>query len=209
MQQDYTFYILMNIDLKYQQQGYNRIAGVDEAGRGAWAGPLLAAAVVMSGPRLRGVADSKTLTAIQRKRLFPHILKRAASCAIVSVDQTTIDTLGLHESNKLALSLAVTYLDVKPDIALIDGFVIQHYLPVERVINGDAISYSIAAASIIAKVMRDSLMTKIDQYDARYRFAQHKGYGTAVHQTLLIRHGVSILHRKSFKPVKRVLDSKS
>lgn len=199
----------MNLDNKYRKRGYTTIAGADEAGRGAWAGPLLAAAVVMSGPRVRGVADSKTLTATQRQRLFPHILERAASCAIVSVDQTTIDTLGLHESNKLALSLAVTYLDLEPDIALIDGFAIQHYVPVERVINGDAISYSIAAASIIAKVMRDSLMTKIDQYDARYRFAQHKGYGTQLHQNMLAAHGISILHRKSFKPVKQALDSKS
>lgn len=198
----------MNIDVKYREKGYHLIAGVDEAGRGAWAGPLVVAAVIMPDQKLvkkiSGVADSKKLTHLQREKLFPKIVQAALSCVVVSLNQTEVDQLGVHQANLFALSYALTHLDLAPDIALVDGFQLDHFLPTVRVIHGDAISYTIGAASIVAKVVRDFLMTGIDQVDPRYQFAQHKGYGTELHQDCLRVHGVAVWHRQSFAPIQRL-----
>lgn len=198
----------MNIDSKYLQQGYRFIAGADEAGRGAWAGPLVAAAVIMPDQaaykKIPGVTDSKQLSHTQRKKLFPKIVQTALSCVVVCVNQTEIDQLGVHQANIFALSYALTHLEPAPDIALIDGFQLNHFLPTVRVIHGDTISYTIGAASIVAKVVRDFLMSGIDQIDPRYQFARHKGYGTALHQVALHTYGVNRWHRQSFAPIQQL-----
>ena len=181
------------------------IAGADEAGRGAWAGPLVAAAVIMpNGAFIPGVRDSKQLTPQQRARLFPNIVRSAICCSVVSVPQHDIDQLGVHQANLFALSYAITHLEVAPDLVLIDGFAIDHYLPTQRLVHGDARNYTIAAASIVAKVVRDTLMQWLDQSDNRYGFAQHKGYGTALHQAALSKFGATNWHRLSFAPIAKL-----
>jgi ribonuclease HII len=196
----------MNIDSRYYKQGYKLLAGVDEAGRGAWAGPLVAAAVMMpSDQRIRGVADSKQLTPKQRQALLPKILQQAVSCTVVSLSQTEVDQLGVHQANLFALSHCITHLDPQPDLVLVDGFALDHFVPTQRVVHGDALSYHIAAASIVAKVVRDTLMQALHITDGRYQFAQHKGYGTAAHQASLATYGVTSWHRQSFAPIQKLL----
>lgn len=186
-------------------QSVKYIAGVDEVGRGAWAGPLVAAAVIMPRKRINGIMDSKQLTYKQRERLFPKIIQSAVCWSVVSVTQKELDKFGLHKTNIFALSYALTHLDIEPDLALIDGFALDHYIPTLRVVGGDRKSYNIAAASIIAKVVRDQMMQWVDQIEGRYAFGRHKGYGTAQHKKYLIKFGPSDLHRKTFAPVQRML----
>lgn len=193
------------MEAKLYNQGMKYIAGVDEVGRGAWAGPLVAAAVIMQRKRIRGINDSKQLSASQRDALFPKIIAQAVCWSIVSIPQHEVDAFGLHKANMFALSYALTHLDIEPDIALVDGFVINHFIPTQRVISGDQKSYSIAAASIIAKVVRDRMMQRADQIDGRYAFARHKGYGTQLHQKRLEKYGPGAWHRKTFAPVQRLL----
>lgn len=182
------------------------VAGADEAGRGAWAGPLVAAAVIMPpGRRIRGVHDSKQLTPKQRTALFPNILAQALSCSVVSMSVTEVDQLGVHQANMFALAHCITHLDPAPDLVLVDGFQLNHFIPTERVIHGDATTYQIAAASIVAKVVRDTLLQFMHVHDARYGFSHHKGYGTARHQAQLKRFGPSVWHRRSFAPIARLL----
>lgn len=196
----------MNIDSRYYKQGYQLIGGVDEAGRGAWAGPLVAAAVVMPpGHYLKGINDSKLLTHQQRVALLPKILTSALSCVVVSMSQTEIDQLGVHQANLFALSHCITHLDPQPELVLVDGFRLDHFVVTERIVHGDARSYSIGAASIVAKVVRDTLMQSLHYNDPRYGFAAHKGYGTPQHQAQLKLHGVSSWHRQSFAPIHKLL----
>lgn len=196
----------LDFDQQYYKQGYNYIAGVDEVGRGCWAGPLVAAAVIMPrDERVSGVADSKQLSEKQREQLFESLLRAALACSVVCITPKEIDQFGLHRANVFALSYCLTHLSMTPDVALIDGFALEHFIPTVRVVEGDAKSYTIAAASIIAKVMRDRLMRQLDQVDGRYGFAQHKGYGTALHRTQLQHYGVTQWHRRSFAPIKSML----
>lgn len=194
-----------NIDNDFYAQGYTLIAGADEAGRGAWAGPLVAAAVIMPRQQIIGMNDSKKLTPLKRRSLFDEIMQQAVCWAIVSINQTEIDQHGVHKANIFALGEAITGLRIVPDIALIDGFALQHTIKTERIIHGDALSYSIAAASILAKVTRDRLMCLADKYDDRYAFTQHKGYGTQLHQDRLQQHGVASWHRQSFAPIQQLV----
>ncbi|MBI2415904.1 MAG: ribonuclease HII [Candidatus Kerfeldbacteria bacterium] len=190
------------VDDHFIRRGTSLIAGVDEAGRGAWAGPLVAAAVIMPRLRIAGVNDSKQLTARQREQLYQGIIEQAISWSVVSIGIDQIDTLGVHAANLFALSYVLTHLAVMPDLALVDGFTVAHYLPTKRLIHGDQLSYAIAAASIVAKVVRDQMMQQLDHADDRYGFAQHKGYGTRQHQQALQQHGVSLWHRRSFAPIR-------
>lgn len=197
---------MKTIDHAIYRQGYKRVAGADEAGRGAWAGPLVAAAVIMPTDNfITGVKDSKQLSPEQRLRLYYCIIKQAICWSVVCVTPAEIDQLGVHQANCLALSYVLTHLDVAPDIALIDGFIIQHYLSTQAVKGGDALSYSIAAASIVAKVTRDRLLCMLHTQEPRYGFAQHKGYGTKQHQSRLSEFGVTPWHRQSFAPVRQLL----
>lgn len=192
--------------------GYEHIAGIDEAGRGCWAGPVVAAAVVM--PRhLLGAAtrppadDSKVLTAIQRELAYRRITAVANGVGVGIVPAYIIDALGIVPATRLAMTIALLSLPRKVDALLIDALPLGTItLPQQVLIKGDARCYSIAAASIVAKVTRDRLMTTADRAYPGYGFAQHKGYGTAAHQRALHTLGVSDLHRKTFRPVMQCED---
>lgn len=194
----------------YRQKGYSLIAGVDEVGRGCIAGPVVAAAVILpDSVMLEGVADSKQLSARERSRLFPHILSTCISFGIGIVSVPCIDDINILQASLLAMHQALSRLRVCPDIALIDGNQkISRPLscPQETLVDGDARCLSIAAASIVAKVARDRLMASLDRDYPHYQFSSHKGYGTALHRKMLAAHGVTVHHRRSFAPVKMMLE---
>jgi ribonuclease HII len=194
------------------EAGCLAIAGVDEAGRGAWAGPLIAAAVVLPAPtcrddeallaQLAGVRDSKTLSAEQRERLLPTIAAAARGVGIGSVPAEELDQIGLGAANRLAWQRAIAALPLVPDHLLLDAFRLPGVpQPQTPLIRGEQESLSIAAASIVAKVHRDRLLHALDGEFPDYGFARHKGYGTAAHQAALLEHGPCNAHRFSFGPV--------
>ncbi len=184
--------------------GHRHIAGVDEAGKGAWAGPLVAAAVILPNDfDPLTVNDSKLLTPDQRERLFVHITQNAVSWAVSVIPAKYIDQYGIVPANKKALLDAIKKLHVKPHAVLVDAVKIKHgKKPVKAIIDGDAQVLSIAAASIVAKVVRDTLMTGEHRLHPLYEFNIHKGYGTPRHQALLNQHGPSPIHRHSFRPIR-------
>lgn len=196
------------IEAELWHAGYRRIAGLDEAGRGAWAGPVFAAAVVLPpepdahAPLLGRVDDSKRLTAAQRERLFDVIHRHALAVGVGSMSAAEIDRAGIGPANRRALAAALAALAQPPDFVLLDFFTLPD-LPVSQrgVPHGDAISLSIAAASVIAKVSRDRWIAAQDAVYPGYGFARHKGYGTRQHQAALAQLGPCPLHRGSFAPV--------
>lgn len=185
-----------------RQRGYRRIAGADEAGRGAWAGPLVAAAVILP-VRFPGAGtrDSKLLSPAARERAYDIITRRALAWAVRIEPAAAIDRAGIQAVNLRALVAAVTALNPSADYALIDGWRLTLPLPSERIIHGDALVLSIAAASILAKVTRDRLMVSAHRRYPRYGFNRHKGYGTRQHRDALARRGPCPLHRRSFRPI--------
>jgi ribonuclease HII len=192
------------------QGGFRYVAGVDEAGRGAWAGPLVAAAVILAERRSPGAAtawagvhDSKALTHDRREALYKVIVERALSVAVGSVAPDEIDLLGLTAANELAMARAVRSLPIPPDALLVDAFVLPSVLRTQRaLIRGDARSVSIAAASIVAKVTRDRWMASLAEEFPGYGFEVHRGYGVAVHKNALSRLGPSPIHRLSYAPLR-------
>lgn len=188
-------------------RGHARIAGSDEAGRGAWAGPLVAAAVILPDPfPVRGVRDSKQLSPRQRERLFVRITKQAVSWAVDVVPHDVIDRRGIAAANRRAIERSLAKLHVQPDAVLVDALRVRHgRVPVKAIVHGDAKVLSIAAASIVAKVVRDTLMTTLDHEHPGYGFAQHKGYGTPIHRARLRRLGCSPIHRRSFQPMSAIV----
>ncbi len=189
--------------------GHRRIAGVDEAGRGPLAGPVVAAAVVLDADAIpAGLADSKTLSAVAREALYDAICA-SADLAIAFASATTIDQINIRQASLDAMRRALLGLGVAADAALIDGRDVPAGLPLpaKAVIGGDAKSFSVAAASIIAKVTRDRLMVRCEPAFAGYGLAAHKGYPTAAHRQALIRLGPTQLHRKTFAPVRACLKS--
>lgn len=190
------------------EEGFQRIAGVDEAGRGPLAGPVVAACCCLPKAfRVKHLNDSKQLTADQREVLFQQITTHPEVHYGVSViDVNTIDTINILQASLLAMQKAVDMLAVKPDYLLVDGDKLPRFpIPGKAIVDGDALSISIAAASIIAKVVRDRLMVHLDFQYPQYGFKQHKGYATAKHTQAIHEHGPSLLHRKSFEPVKSML----
>lgn len=189
-------------------QGYRAIAGIDEAGRGCWAGPVVAAAVVL-GPTvlarpalLDGVNDSKQLRPAQRATLEQTIYKHVLGVGIGVVPAYLIDAFGIVEATRLAMETAILHLPLMPDALLIDALTLPRCpLPQRAIIRGDSTSLSIAAASVIAKTARDRLMTNFDRLYPAFRFGAHKGYGTAVHAQAIAEHGATALHRRSFRPL--------
>ncbi|HEY1011078.1 MAG TPA: ribonuclease HII, partial [Herpetosiphonaceae bacterium] len=188
--------------------GCRLIAGVDEVGRGCWAGPVVAAAVIfppaiLEQPELlRGIEDSKTLSASQRDAMAARIGELALGVGVGAAPAFVIDHFGIGPATAWAMAQAVLALPLLPDALLID-WVRLPALPIRQrsMPRGDALSVSIAAASIIAKVRRDRMLAAWDRADGRYGFGAHKGYGTAQHQAALARFGPSALHRRSFRPV--------
>jgi len=194
---------------KLRKQGYAHIAGSDEAGRGAWAGPLVAAAVILPPKhRIRGIRDSKKLSPEARERLYEHITRLALAWSFCVISPRTIDSRGITYANREALHQAIKKLSPHPHAVLIDAVRIDTGIPTRAIINGDEIVQIIAAASIIAKVTRDRMMRRLHQKLPHWGFEQHKGYGTAHHQEMLRRHGISRIHRLSFSPI-RAMATKS
>lgn len=184
--------------------GYHYIAGSDEAGKGAWAGPLVAAAVVLPERfSVKGVKDSKQLAPRQREKLFVRITKNALSWSVEVVSQEVIDRIGIQRANVRAIERALRKLHVEPDAALIDAVKVKFKSkPVKAIIKGDVKVLSIAAASIVAKVVRDALMNGFERQHPGYNFGKHKGYGTMDHHMKLEQLGLSPIHRRSFRPMK-------
>jgi ribonuclease HII len=190
--------------------GHVRIAGLDEAGRGPLAGPVVAAAVVLPyGLLLPGVTDSKQLRPQQRERLFQIIVDAAVAYGIGVVDERTIDTINICEASIMAMEQALEGIIPSPDYLLIDGnFTLPSLSIIQQpVIKGDCLSHSIAAASILAKVTRDRLMNELHERYPQYNFRQHKGYGTREHIALIREHGPCPAHRRTFEPVVSILRS--
>ena len=204
-------------ELELCAQGCALVAGVDEAGRGAWAGPLVAGAVVFPpayahtppedlASELAQLRDSKLLEAPVRERLLCAIEGAALAIGVGIVSPGLIDVIGLGAANRLAMCRAVRELGARPDMVLVDAFKLPSLsIPQRPIIQGDAKCMSIAAASIVAKVTRDHMMQELDVVYPGYGFAQHKGYGTRHHQEALARLGVSPIHRRSYAPIQAVL----
>jgi ribonuclease HII len=191
---------------KYERQaratGAKLIAGVDEVGRGALFGPVVAAAVILpEGCRIPGLRDSKQLTVEERERLSTHVRRKALAIAIEEVDSVTIDRVNIYQATRMAMAAAVLRLSPAADHLLVDAMRLELDCPQTSIIYGDSLSLSIAAASVIAKVYRDDLMRKLDSEYPLYGLASHKGYGTPEHREALRVHGPTLLHRKSFRPV--------
>ncbi|MCT9809142.1 ribonuclease HII [Acidovorax sp. Be4] len=183
------------------------VAGVDEAGRGPLAGPVVAAAVILDDLRpIAGLADSKKLTAARREALFDEIRAKALCCSIAEASVEEIDELNILQATMLAMRRAVMGLRLKPVLVLVDG----NRIPVldmqaEAIVKGDALVQAISAASILAKVHRDRWCERLDAQYPQYGFAGHKGYGTPAHLSALQAHGACPEHRRSFSPVAQVL----
>lgn len=180
--------------------GYEYVCGVDEVGRGPLAGPVVCAAVIMpTDDIIEGIDDSKKLSAKKRKMLSEHILKKAVAYAICRIEPEIIDEINILEATKLCMKNAVESLKIKPDFVLTDGnMTLDISLPQKSIVKGDSLSYSIGAASIVAKVYRDALMDEYDREYPAYAFAKNKGYGTAVHIKAIKEAGICPVHRKSF-----------
>lgn len=188
------------LESELTEAGYTYVCGVDEAGRGPLCGPVVAAACILpEGLVIEGLNDSKKLTEKKREILFEQIKKEALAYAISEASVEEINTLNILEATLLAMRRAIASLPIKADFALIDGNISRDFpLPARAVIHGDAISPSIAAASILAKVHRDHLCVELDREYPVYQIAKHKGYGTKVHMDALREHGPSPIHRTQF-----------
>jgi ribonuclease HII len=193
----------LRYERKLWRAGLTVVAGIDEAGVGPMAGPVVAAAVIFEPEvYIRGVNDSKQLLPAQREKLFPKIHARALAVGIGFASPSEIDELNIYWATMAANERALLALGKPPEHVLVDGRLIPELkLPQTKIVGGDRKSFSIAAASIIAKVTRDRLMVEYDVQFPAYGFAQHKGYCTAEHFTALDRHGPSPIHRRSFAPV--------
>jgi len=190
-----------------RRAGLDPIAGVDEAGRGACAGPLVAAAAILpEGPRgqVPGLADSKLLSAQARERCYGHIMTRALSWSVVVIESDQCDRLGMHVADIEALRRSLARLDVRPAYVLTDGFPVDGLeVPGLAMWKGDRVAACIAAASVIAKVTRDRIMSDLHEQFPEYDFATHKGYITTSHSAALDEHGPSSVHRRRFVNVRR------
>ena len=193
----------MNPEAALRDAGFRLIAGVDEAGRGAYAGPLVIAAVILDPKNpLDEVGDSKRYSEEKRSELAAVIKERALAYSIIAIEAEEIDEKGLQPSNIGGMRRAITALEVKPDYIITDGYHVQGLeIPSLAMWRGDHVSESVGAASILAKNFRDEVMIKWDQNYPDYGFAVHKGYGTPAHQVAIERFGVLALHRKSFAPI--------
>lgn len=190
------------IENALRRMGFVYVAGVDEVGRGCLAGPVVAGAVVLNPERyIPRICDSKTVTALERGRLYTTITRKAVAWSVISVEPDEIDRINIHQASLRAMQRAVLSLVPLPDMVLVDAFRIPDIPMAQRpVIHGDARCTAIAAASIVAKVTRDRLMQTLHDRDPRYGFDRHKGYATRDHLDAVSRFGYSDVHRRSFRP---------
>jgi len=185
-----------------RRMGFVYVAGVDEVGRGCLAGPVVAAAVVLNPDRyVPRISDSKTVTALERDKLYDQITRNAVTWGVASASCGEIDTINIHQASLRAMQRAVQLLAPSPDFVLVDAFRIPGLLMAQRaVIHGDSRCTAIAAASIVAKVTRDRMMLELHAEDPRYGFDRHKGYATREHLQAVAQYGYSPVHRQSFRP---------
>ncbi|MFP4177316.1 MAG: ribonuclease HII [Acholeplasmataceae bacterium] len=199
------------IDLNHHEnelrtRGFERIAGVDESGRGPLAGPVVAAAVILKpGATFRYVNDSKKLSEKQRNLALEEIKEQALSIRIAVVSVEEIDRINIYRASKLAMQSAVEGLDLTPDFLLIDAMPSAIDIPQRSIIRGDSLSVSIAAASVVAKTTRDRYMLEMDGLFPEYGFRYHKGYATKRHVEAIRLYGITPIHRKTFRPIRDML----
>ncbi len=188
-----------------REKGYSLIAGIDEAGRGPLAGPVVAAScLIAEGLLIRGIDDSKKLTPVKREQLYQELTQNeGVSFGVGVVSPEEIDRINILQATKAAMQISLETLIITPDYLLVDGLELYYQgIPCQKVIHGDALSYVIAAASILAKVTRDSLMLSYHEEWPQYGFDKHKGYGTAQHIEAIKKHGPCPIHRRTFEPIK-------
>ncbi len=192
---------LKQMEKELYQKGFQTIAGIDEAGRGPLAGPVVVAGVIMpKDSMIEGVNDSKKVSEKKREKLYDLILEEAISYSVAVIGQDCIDDINILNATKQGVSTVVEELDVKPDLILVDALthINTKGIPYDSIIKGDAKCYCIAAASILAKVTRDRIMRQWDEIYPQYGFAKHKGYGTAAHIAAIKEYGLCSIHRRSF-----------
>lgn len=192
---------LKQMEKELYQKGFQTIAGIDEAGRGPLAGPVVVAGVIMPKySMIEGVNDSKKVSEKKREKLYDLILEEAISYSVAVIGQDCIDDINILNATKQGVSTVVEELDVKPDLILVDALthINTKGIPYDSIIKGDAKCYCIAAASILAKVTRDRIMRQWDEIYPQYGFAKHKGYGTAAHIAAIKEYGLCPIHRRSF-----------
>ncbi len=197
---------LLKTERKLNKAGFKIIAGVDEAGRGPLAGPVVASAVILKSTSFKcEINDSKKLTHKKREKAYDEILGKAV-VGVGIVDERTIDDINIYKATVKAMQIAISNLKIPPDYVIVDGKIkLPAKCPVKAIVKGDSRSLSIAAASIIAKVTRDRIMHEYHSRYPQYDFKQHKGYPTLAHKKALKAHGPSPIHRRSYQPVKDVI----
>ena len=201
---------MLSYEKEFYAQGISLIAGVDEVGRGPFAGPVFAAAVILPKNRkIKGLNDSKKIPKKKHEEIFQAVKDNALAIGIGIMDNQVIDQVNIYEATKLAMKEAISQLDPQPEHLLIDAMKLDLPISQTSIIKGDANSLSIAAASIIAKVTRDKIMANYDQEFLGYDFSQNSGYGTAKHLEGIEKYGVTPIHRTSFEPIKTIISETS
>ena len=201
---------LLKYEKKLYKENISLIAGVDEVGRGPLVGPVVAAAVILpKNYKLEGLNDSKKLSEKKREKLFPIIMKDAIAVGIGEVSAEEIDKINIYEASRKAMMIAIDNLSVKPEYILVDAMPLFIDTPHEAIIHGDALSLSIAAASVIAKVTRDKMMIELDQKHPEYGFKKHKGYPTKLHLENLKKYGPLKNYRFTYGPVRDLIIKES
>jgi len=201
---------LLKYEKKLYKENISLIAGVDEVGRGPLVGPVVAAAVILpKNYKLEGLNDSKKLSEKKREKLFPIIMKDAIAVGIGEVSAEEIDKINIYEASRKAMMIAIDNLSVKPEYILVDAMPLFIDTPHEAIIHGDALSLSIAAASVVAKVTRDKMMIELDQKHPEYGFKKHKGYPTKLHLENLKKYGPLKNYRFTYGPVRDLIIKES
>ena len=201
---------LLKFETDLYRKGYKLIAGTDEAGRGPLAGPVVASAVILPpNYYLEGLNDSKKLSEKKRNMFYDIIMRDAISVGVGIVSPQEIDEINILEASRKAMNIALDNLKVKPDYILTDAMKLERDVPVMPIIHGDALSETIAASSVIAKVTRDRIMVELDKKYPMYGFAEHKGYPTKKHIEKIQKYGIIEEYRKTFKPVKSLIKESS
>lgn len=202
---------LLNYERELYEQGFTLIGGVDEAGRGPLVGPVVAACVILPvNYSLPGLTDSKQLSEKKREQLYDIIMKEAVSVGVGIVDAKTIDEINILEASRLAMKLAIDNMPIKPEYVLSDAMKLSNIeMNYKDIVHGDALSLSIAAGSVIAKVTRDRMLCELDKQYPEYGFAKHKGYPTKAHLEAIKKFGLLDCYRFSYKPVKQLMINES